>query len=389
MSDTRETERLRVALVSALLAPRYGGPAVVLRSHAEALAEVADVSVFGVADASDMAEVQSAVGNARIFPSGFPRRWFRGVGLAAALDRAAAGFDLLHAHMLWDHPVWAAAQAARRRARPFVITPHGSVAAPWRRRAPHKLAYRRLVLDGVLRRAAAIHALSEAERRALEEFGVDCPVRVIPNGAPPRLFELPRGREPAERFWPALRHRRIALYLGRLWSEKGLDILPEAWLRAHRGNEWSLVLAGPDYRGYEPVLRARIAALGVEPTVLLTGAVEGDRKDALFGAAELFVLPSHGEGCSMSLVEAMAAGVPSLYTAECAFPALAQCGGGWEIPCAAAPLAESLRSLTGLEPDQLEAVGRRARALARERHTMAGVAARLLRLYQEALACTS
>jgi glycosyltransferase involved in cell wall biosynthesis len=251
------------------------------------------------------------------------------------------------------------------------------------------VAYRRLVLDGVLRRAAAIHALSEAERRALEEFGVDCPVRVIPNGAPPRLFELPRGREPAERFWPALRHRRIALYLGRLWSEKGLDILPEAWLRARRGNEWTLVLAGPDYRGYEPVLRARIAALGVESTVLLTGAVEGDRKDALFGAAELFVLPSHGEGFSMSLVEAMAAGVPSLYTAECALPALAQCGGGWEIPCAAAPLAESLRSLTGLGPDQLEAVGRRARALARERYTMAAVAARLLRLYQEVLACTS
>lgn len=286
--------------------------------------------------------------------------------------------------MLWDHPVWAADHAAAAACRPLVITPHGSLAAPWRQRSPHNLLYRRLVLDGILRRAACIHALTETERRALLEFAPDLRVRVVPNGIRDAVLNLPRDPEPAARFWPALRHRRIALYLGRLWSGKGLDILPEAWAAAVP-RDWTLVIAGPDYRGYEHELRQRIAAAGLDDKIVLTGAVAGEMKNALLSAAEIFVLPSRGEAFSMALLEAMGAGVPSLYTNECGFPELAGHDGGWQVPYGIEPLTEALRMLVRESPDGLRPAGVRARALAAARYSLTSVAGQLLNLYEEVI----
>lgn len=376
---------MRIAIVSSLLDPAYGGPATVVKAHAEALAPDCDVTVVGCAPRARLADVRALFPGAQVFAEAFPRRWFRGSGLADWMLANARRFDLLHVHMLWDHPTWATWRASRAASRPFVITPHGSVSSAWRTAALHKRIYRHLVLDRVVRDASAVHALNPAEARACREWGVDSRIEIIPNGLPEACFLETHDPAAAHDRWPLLRGRRVMLYLGRLWGDKGLDALPEAWKQATPAPEWRLVIAGPDYRDYEAGLLRRIAALGLTGSVVVTGPVRGALKDSLLGASECLVLPSRSEGFSMAVLEAMAAGMPSILSTECHFPELAAAGGGWEIPIGIAALGRAIRDVCNRSQEELRSRGHIARELGRREYTLESVARRLTRLYSSIL----
>ncbi|MFI6980699.1 glycosyltransferase [Embleya sp. NPDC050154] len=101
----------------------------------------------------------------------------------------------------------------------------------------------------------------------------------------------------------------LVVGLGRLSFEKGYDLLLEAWVEVARRNpEWRLRLygSGPE----EGRLRAQAAALGLTGTVEFAGQtadVEGALREG-----SVFVAPSRAEGFPISLMEAMAMGVPSV-----------------------------------------------------------------------------
>lgn len=379
---------LRAGLVSGITHSKYGGPATVLRMHYEGLSRHADVSVFGVVGPGETSDVLQIFPKARLFDRVAPARWYRGRGLMSELSKAAECLDVLHAHMLWDHAVYATWRSSRRAGKPFVVTPHGSLSARWRYRSAWKTVYRHLVLDGLLRDVACLHVLTSNEEAACRDLGVRCPIRVIPNGLPLEEFERMAPVDAALEAWPLLRGRRILLYVGRLWSEKGLDILPQAWADACKSGylkDWILVIAGPDYRGYRRELEARIDALAIRDTVLFVGAISGPVKAALLSACDCFVLPSHGEGFSMALLEAVAARRPAVFTPECNFSELAAAGGGWEVGADVQALAEALRSLAKMDRSFLDEAGRRGWEMARQRFTMNKVIDQLLSMYRDAI----
>lgn len=103
----------------------------------------------------------------------------------------------------------------------------------------------------------------------------------------------------------------LVVYTGRLHEQKGLEDLVRAWAKFARrepnGRLW-MIGEGPQR---EP-LYDTIVDLGLHHQVFLPGAFD-DVTD-LLEAADLFVLPSYEEGMSLSLLEAMAAGVPSIAT---------------------------------------------------------------------------
>ena len=243
---------LNVSLVSALLHPKYGGPSEVLRLHALGLRKFADVSVFGVADRDEYEILKNIYHNTILFERGFPYRWFYGRDLLNALADESKNVDVFHAHMLWDYPVYAASKAATVRKVPLIVTPHGSLNNAWRYRSALKKVYRNLILDRILNEAACVHVLNKEEEIACRIYGIKCPIEIIPNGLPSSAFNSIKTPSLALEKWPELSQRRIMLYLGRLWHGKGLDILPNAWMKAKRiaeKHDWLLVVAGPDYGG--------------------------------------------------------------------------------------------------------------------------------------------
>ena len=380
---------LRIGIVTSILHPSYGGPAAVVVSHAHALANRISVEVFGVVAPREEADVRASLPDVHLFPRSFPARWFRGVGMATALRAAATRVDLLHAHMLWDFPVYAAWRAARAAGKPLIITPHGSISERWRYSAPHKRLYHVLILNRILHGARFIHALNGAEATAIERYGVFCPIRVIGNGLGADAFDLrPDEAEVALTRWPRLRDRRVLLFVGRLGPEKGLDLLLAAWaniVAAGLDRGWQLLLAGPDYRGYRAELERIVQRLGLQDTVMLAGYVGRDLRRGLLAASSACVLPSRSEGLSMSLLEGAAAARPVLLTTTCNFPELGRAGGGVEVAPRVEEITRGLTIILGSDLAQLRDMGHAAQCLVRARYSMDQITDQLLAMYEEAL----
>jgi glycosyltransferase involved in cell wall biosynthesis len=144
-----------------------------------------------------------------------------------------------------------------------------------------------------------------------------------------RISRIPNGVD-IERFCPAepaerreLRHKLglpegpIAVYTGRLVASKGLPLMLRAWEALYRqGLAATLVLVGEggaDIRACEPELRTFVRERRLEAIVRFAGAVT-DVEDYL-RAADCFLFPTTDEAFGLSLVEAMACGLPVASTA--------------------------------------------------------------------------
>ncbi len=315
-----------------------------------------------------------------------PGTWCGRLAWSPALRRILAhaipDVDVVHNHSLWMLPTSYAARAALRHDIPCVFTMHGFL-EPWA--LAHSRWKKRLAgrwfQDVDLRRATCLHVNSESELAGVRAYGLRNPVAVIPNGVTREaLDELPP-RTTLEARFPALRGKRVCLFLSRLHEKKGLGHLVAAWARLGRDfPDWHLVVAGPD-DGFESPLRAAIDSLGVTAMVTVTGPLYGQDKRAAFAAADVFVLPSFSEGFSMAVLEAMAAGLPVLFTPGCNFREAAECGAAVEVTPDADGTEQGLRDLLGLDDLERRAMGARARDLVEEGYTWDAVSDRLLQLY--------
>ena len=94
------------------------------------------------------------------------------------------------------------------------------------------------------------------------------------------------------------------LYVGRISPEKAPQDLLEAYQKLHPKER--LVLAGPVPE--TKFGKEMIQKIDSDPRVIRTGLVQGRELAELFSNCRLFVLPSHTEGLSLALLEAMSCG---------------------------------------------------------------------------------
>lgn len=378
---------IRIAVITSLLHSRHGGPATAVKTQIEALTKFADIKLFAICEPSEKKELQAQWPSARLFDIHWPRRWFYAEGFYQSLKNDSKNIDIFHAHMLWDYPVLAAAQVAAESHKPLVITPHGSLSEPWRRNQFHKKIYQRLFLKKIVRSRTTFQVLNSAEDKACNLWDSQCKTEIIPNGLSDISFKMKKSPTKAISQWPWMKNQKIALYLGRIWKEKGLDILPEAWKLANEKSDlrgWKLVLAGPDYRGYQRSLTDRISKLGLDNDIKLIGSVKDDLKWSLLSKSTFFILPSHGEGFSMSLLEAMASRKPCLITEPCHLPEMNNLGG-LSVKDKLEPLAEGLRYFASLPTKTLNKLGNQGWKLAFNRYRLSVLSERYISLYRRLL----
>jgi glycosyltransferase involved in cell wall biosynthesis len=161
--------------------------------------------------------------------------------------------------------------------------------------------YRRIALA----RAAKLVVPSETlERIALETWQLPLnQVEQIPNGICTAAFERPaRGNA-----IPGIRKSGGDLWVGTLAGLRKVKNLP-ALVRAFARlpEPWNLVIVGEGPE--EAAIRAQAASLGVTDRVHLPGFVAQPAK--FVGLFDIFALSSHTEQFPISVVEAMAAGLP-------------------------------------------------------------------------------
>lgn len=205
------------------------------------------------------------------------------------------------------NPLALVAHAIARPAARVVVWFHSEVVRP---RWKYKLLYRPL-LRRMLRLADRIVVASPrlaACADELADFRYKCVA--IPFGIDPGVIALSAGaREEADKI-RARYSGPLLLFVGRMVSYKGLDVL----LRAMVGVDARAVLVG------EGPLRAEwqqlAHGLGLGDRVAFPGEVSDQELVALYHACDLFVLPSvtRAEAFGMVQLEAMACGKPVVST---------------------------------------------------------------------------
>jgi len=245
---------------------------------------------------------------------------------------------------LWRDLLFAALARALRR--PFLLQLHGT---GLRNAHENRGALERFAIRLLLEQAACVLVPCEASRTWTCGITRKAQVAVVP---PPVM--------PAEPAPPAQRPN-VVLYLGRLEPGKGVFDLLEA-LAALRPAvpDVRLVCAGDGPRN---ALARRAEQLGIAEAVTFTGWVGPSGKRALLENAAAFALPSYDEALPMSLLEAMAAGVPAVVSPVGGVPEVVADGTTalWAAP---GDIATLQRQLTKLLLDR--ELGARIGAAARE-----------------------
>lgn len=255
------------------------------------------------------------------------------IGLIA-LCRAVSRADVVHIHGLWNLNAAIAGGIARSQGVPYIITPHGMLDRWARARSRFKkLVYGYLIERRNLRQAARIHFLNVEECAEAQSLGEPLKTFVLPNGVFADRFDSLPPKTTLSKSYPELEGKVVVLFLGRLHPKKGFDLLFPAFAKALvTCPQLHLLLAGPDQEGYKALLEAQVHAIGLQAHVTFLGMVSGERKLEALSSADFFVLPSHQEGDSIAVKEAMACRLPVLITPACHFPEVHDAGAGLVVP---------------------------------------------------------
>ena len=236
-------------------------------------------------------------------------------------------YDFIIVHGLWQYPNYAVYKAIKRlkkmnrRAPKVIIMPHGML-DPYFQKAPErklKALRNRLVWQLIEKKCikAADGLFFTCEEELLlarttfksyhpkKEFNVGYGVQ-----KPPIATDIQK--KSFSQLVPALKNN-YWLFLSRIHSKKGVDLLIEAYNQLCLQNIElpDLVIAGPTESDYAVQM---IAKAKFNTKIHFTGMLKGDAKWGAFYGCDLYVLPSYQENFGISLVEAMACEKPVLIT---------------------------------------------------------------------------
>lgn len=153
-------------------------------------------------------------------------------------------------------------------------------------------------------------APSASMRTILQEFGVTGPIEVIPNGIELEAI-LSCSTEINRQFLGYSPQDIVLTYVGRLAPEKNLPFLLRAFkgvASAYENARLLLIGDGPE----KDNLQDSAANMGIANKVHFTGMVPHAEVPCYMTTADAFVISSTSETFGISVVEAMAAGLPVL-----------------------------------------------------------------------------
>jgi glycosyltransferase involved in cell wall biosynthesis len=159
-------------------------------------------------------------------------------------------------------------------------------------------AYAQGIIRKMLRSCDVIIALSQQWQDRLYSISQNPDIRVIYN---PTILREPQSTDHA-RDSDAVNF----LFMGRLGKRKGVYDIIESARRLKVANV-KISLYGD---GEIDNVRSRVSAAGVEDKVQVCGWIDGNLKDETFRRAHVLLLPSYNEGLPISVLEAMAYGMP-------------------------------------------------------------------------------
>lgn len=373
---------------------RFGGPVAAVHLVNKFLAKNSQNEIVVYTTDAGLKDDKSIVLGKEIDVDGVRVSYFRSFGysnfnfspgLFWALRKNITGFDVVHIVGIWNFPIWAAYFWSKKRRRPYIVSPRGSLMkTPMSKKsALGKKLFLFLFVRKMLKSAAFIHFTAKKE---MEDYLADRyssgKFSVIPNGIDLNEFSS-IANDYFESNLGILPDTKVILFLGRIDPIKGFDdLIPAFATVVHKNPTAVLVIAGGDQFGYRKEVEKMILANNLTGKVFFAGLLNGKDKIAALKSADIFITPSYSESFGLAAVEAMAAGLPVILTEGVAIAEEVSAAGAGLIVSKNQPaISHALISLLA-DGKLRDSLGEGAEKFVKENFSAFGVSEKFFKLYQ-------
>ncbi len=218
-------------------------------------------------------------------------------------------FDIVHSHIVWSAG-YVGMKLKEKYNVPFVLTAHGRDIY----QRPYESPERMKMTTAILKSADKLITVSNAMAKGIFDISKRKDVEVIPNGFNASKFKKISQSE-ARKKLKLDPKKKIIVTIGNIEPIKGHKYLVEAARELVKAKEYSDVLFliignGPDRSKIENMVKS----YSLEKNFVFTDIVPNEKIGLYNSAADLFVLPSLGEGNPTVMFEALACGLPFIGT---------------------------------------------------------------------------
>ena len=283
-------------------------------------------------------------------------------------------YELYHTNGMWMYCNHETCRIARKKNRPYIITPHGMLYPQALARSAWKKKLM-LTMGGVnkdLELADCIHCTCMEEMKHYRDLGYKNPVAVIPNPVPIPSFinELTNERK----------IKRIG-FLGRLHPRKNVEALLDAWILLEaKVKDAQLVIMGKGDFAYEKILKEKVKQSGLM-NVEFAGFVNGREKLERLASLTALCVPSDFENFGMIVTEALSVGTPVIASLGTPWQELNTEHCGYWIDNDVQTLTKTIENVLSLSEDEIICMGVNGKRLVQERYQDTQVAKMMIQLY--------
>lgn len=288
--------------------------------------------------------------------------------------KACGDFDIYQAQGVWLYNTYALVDVARKRGKPYVITPRGMLypqdiakSKPWFKKMSLKI---RLLDD--LNRAACVHVTCEDEMNHCRDLGVTSPIAIVPN--PVEIKDYPKAKKDNV--------FRLG-YLGRISRRKNVEGLIYAWSELGdkvKENAELLIIGGGDEE-YMAFLKKEVARLNLS-NVRFTGFISGLEKEDALSSLSVLAMPSEFENFGNVIVEGLVRGIPCIATTGAPWKDLVDFKCGWWVKYNQAAITAAVRTAMEVPAEELDAMGERGKLLMKDKYSVEAVAKQMKTVYE-------
>lgn len=286
--------------------------------------------------------------------------------------KAVDQVDIYHAQGVWQYPTYAICDVARKKRKPYLITPRGmlypqDIAKSHRKFKELSLKWR-LLHD--LNKAACVQVTCEDEMKYCRQLGVTAPIAIIPN--PVEIKE----------YRPQKEHDVFTLgYMGRLSPRKNVEGLIRAFadLKLTAKDAQLLIIGGGD-RKYDFFLKSEVERLKLDNVTFL-GFLKGDEKDEALSRLDVLAMPSEFENLGNVILEGLVRGIPCIATKGSPWKDLLDCQCGWWVPYNQLSITNAVKTAMKTPIEELKRMGENGKNLMRKKYSVSAVARQMKSLY--------
>ncbi len=186
-----------------------------------------------------------------------------------------------------------------------VVTIHASM-------SPREVAWEKLFAP-LTDKFVACSSETEANLRSDCGFHESRYVRILNGTAGDRTERVTRGRDDIRAAFGVQPDEQVALVIARIDEQKAhLDLLEALTRPGERISKLKIWIVGYDKSEYARRVRNTILDKNLGARVQILGQIEDHEIDEVMKGADLFLLPSLFEGMSVAILEALAAGLPTV-----------------------------------------------------------------------------